>query len=84
VTAEVSGQWNEAVLEAGEIPISASALRMRRSRELRRKGLTCYCVQLREIEIDKLVKYGLLATEDRGNKVAVVNALHAFFDKSFV
>jgi hypothetical protein len=63
-----------------EPPISPAAKRMRRHRVLRREGLRCLTVQLRETEIDMLVCKALLKPEMRHSKKAIINALHAHFD----
>jgi hypothetical protein len=56
---------------------SLAANRMRRHRERRRKGLRCLTVELRETEIDVLVRKGLLNRGRRNAPNAVVEALHA-------
>ena len=61
-------------------PISLAAARMRRHRKLRREGLRCLTVQLRETEIEALIHKGLLQFETRHRKNAIINALHDFFD----
>jgi hypothetical protein len=60
--------------------ISPAAARMRRHRKLRREGLRCLTIQLRETEIDMLICKALLRPEMRNNKNAVINALHDHFD----
>ena len=42
---------------------SAVAERMRRHRQRRRHGLRCFMIELRETEIDALIRNGLLAAE---------------------
>jgi hypothetical protein len=59
---------------------SAPALRMRRHRERRRKGLRCLTLQVRDREIDALVRKGLLTDETR-NVVGEINAaFYKFLD----
>jgi hypothetical protein len=60
--------------------ISPAAERMRRHRERRRNQMRCFIVELRETEIDALVRRGLLNKETRNNAGAVINALYIFFD----
>jgi hypothetical protein len=60
--------------------ISPAAVRMRRHRKLRRDGLRCLTIQLRETEIDMLICRALLEPEMRHNKNAIINALHDHFD----
>jgi hypothetical protein len=62
---------------------SAAARRMRAHRQRRRDGLRCIVVQLRETEIDELVRKGLLQADARNDVYAVRNALHAHFDRTF-
>jgi len=48
-----------------EPSISPAAVRMRRHRKLRREGLRCLMIQLRETEIEALIYRGLLKPEMR-------------------
>jgi hypothetical protein len=59
---------------------SAGAARMARSRERRRKGLRCVSIELREAEIDTLIRRGRLSPDDRANVAAMQNALYGFLD----
>jgi hypothetical protein len=61
---------------------TAAGERMRRHRERRRQGLRCLTVELRETEIDALLRYGLLTVETRNDPVAICNALHRFLDRT--
>jgi len=61
---------------------SAAAERMRMHRERRRRGLRCLMIQLRETEIESLVRMGLLKIEMRHDAAAIVKAIHVFFDHS--
>jgi hypothetical protein len=67
-----------------EPSISPAAARMRRHRERRRGGLRCLTVELRETEIEALIYKGLLNSETRNSKKAIINALHAYFDITLV
>ena len=62
------------------IPCSAAAQRMRAHRDRRRKGLRCLMIQLRETEIDVLIKRGLLKADARNDLNAVVHALYHHLD----
>jgi hypothetical protein len=62
---------------------SPAAERMRRHRQRRRQGLRCILVQLRETEIDALLRYGLLTVETRNDPIAICNAFHRFLDRTF-
>ena len=59
---------------------SAAAERMRAHRERRRQGLRCLMIELRETEIDALIRKGLLKPETRNNANALSEALYAFLD----
>jgi hypothetical protein len=61
---------------------SAAAERMRTHRKRRRAGLRCVVVQLRETEIDVLIRRGLLKADARNNVRAIGDAIHAHFDKT--
>jgi hypothetical protein len=65
------------------LPISPAAERMRRHRRRRRNGLRCITVQLREREIDALVRKGSLNPEMRNNTDAIKTAIHAIFEQLF-
>ena len=59
---------------------SAAAERMRLHRERRRNGMRCLTIELRETEIDALMRKGLLKSETRNDPSAVSDALYAFLD----
>jgi hypothetical protein len=61
---------------------SAAAERMRRHRQRRRDGLRCLMIELRETEIDALIRNGLLAAENRHDYDSVQSALYAFLDRA--
>jgi hypothetical protein len=65
-----------------QIVPSLAANRMRRSRERRRLGLRSIMIELRETEIDVLVRKGLLNRESRDDPNAIVKALHAHLDRT--
>jgi hypothetical protein len=72
-----------AVTDATSPPsISAAAERMRRHRQRRRNELRCLNVELRETEIDTLVRIGLLKKEMRNDLGAVIDALYAHLDQT--
>jgi hypothetical protein len=60
---------------------SAAALRMRRSRERRRDGLRCLRVELRETEIDALIRLGFLQADARQSRSAVLHALYSLLER---
>jgi hypothetical protein len=61
---------------------SDAAERMRAHRERRRQGLRCLMIELRETEIDALIRKGLLKPETRNNSTALREALYAFLDST--
>ena len=62
--------------------ISAAAERMRRHRERRREGLRCLMIELRETEIDELIRKGLLKLEMRNDTNAIIEGLYAHLDRT--
>ena len=59
---------------------SPGAVRMARHRRRRKDGLRCLTIELRETEIDALVRGGRLATDQRGDRTAVTQALYKFLE----
>jgi hypothetical protein len=55
---------------------------MRLHRERRRIGLRCIMIELRETEIDVLVRKGLLNRGSRDDPNAIVKALHAHLERT--
>ena len=53
---------------------------MRLHRERRSLGLRCLTIELRETEIDALIREGLLTSETRNDQNAVCSALYEFLD----
>ena len=68
------------LLSAEPASRSPAAERMRRHRQRRRDGLRCFMIELRETEIDALIRKGLLAQENRDDYDSVQSALYAFLD----
>src|SRR5262249_40255949 len=62
---------------------SPAAERMRLHRQRRRNGLRCFMIELRETEIDALIRNGLLPPEKRRDYESVQSALYAFLDDAF-
>jgi hypothetical protein len=75
----------EPVLPSAE-PVSRSpaAERMRRHRQRRRDGMRCLIVELRETEIEVLVRRGYLNKETRNNERAIIEALYAHLENTLV
>jgi hypothetical protein len=61
---------------------SPAAKRMRRHRQRHRDGLRCLTIELRETEIDALVRMGLLKIEMRNDANAIIEAVYAHFDRT--
>ena len=61
---------------------SSAAERMRRHRQRRRDGLRCLYVELRETEVDALVRKGILKAECRDDHNAVLQGLYAFLEET--
>jgi hypothetical protein len=53
--------------ETDDTPRSAAAERMRAHRDRRRKGLRCIRIELRETEVDVLIRKGLLRPDARND-----------------
>jgi hypothetical protein len=62
---------------------SPAAERMRLYRERRRSGLRCLSIELRETEIDALIRKGLLKSEMRNDTAEIIDALYAHLDRTF-
>ena len=63
---------------------SASAVRMRRLRQRQRKGLRFLGIEIREREIEALIRRGQLHADQRANSAAVRRALYGFLDLHLV
>jgi len=61
---------------------TAAAERMRRYRQRQRDGLRCLGIELRETEIDALIRKGLLKPETRNDTSAVIDALYAHLENT--
>jgi hypothetical protein len=56
---------------------SPAAERMRLHRQRRRLGLRCIVVELRETEVDELIRKGLLGQDARNDRFALRKALYS-------
>jgi len=61
---------------------SPAAERMRRHRQRRRDGMRCITIEIRETEIDALIKLGLLKPEMRNNPAEIKDALYALLERT--
>jgi hypothetical protein len=66
-----------------KIARTRAAERMRRCRQRRRDGLRSVTVDVREAEIDQLIRYRLLASANRDDPIALRKALHGLLDQVF-
>jgi hypothetical protein len=60
---------------------SPAAERMRLHRERRRAGMRCLTVEVRETEIDALVRKGFLKADTRNDTSEIIDAIYAYFDR---
>jgi hypothetical protein len=63
-------------------PRSSAAERMRAYRQRRRDGLRCPIIEIRDNEIDALVRKQLLKPETRNDTSAIIDALYVFLDRT--
>ena len=59
-----------------------TAARMRLHRERRRLGLRCLMIELRETDVDALIRGGLLEQETRNDRNAVLKALYGHLSQT--
>lgn len=65
-----------------KVPRTRGAERMRRCRQRRREGLRCYRLELRNDEIEALVRLRLLSPGEQTNRIAVIKAMYVFLDRT--
>jgi hypothetical protein len=63
-------------------PRTPAAQRMRLHRERRRRGLRCLMIELRETDVDALIRGGLLEHGTRNDRNAVLKALYGHFNRT--
>jgi hypothetical protein len=61
---------------------SPAVERMRLHRQRRRLGLRCIVIELRETEVDELVRRGLLTEDARDDRFALRKAVHSHLDQT--
>jgi hypothetical protein len=61
---------------------TAAAERMRLHRERRQRGLRCLTIELRETEVDALIRGGLLEHDTRNDRNAVLKALYGHLNRT--
>ena len=62
---------------------SPAAERMRLHRERKKNGMRCLMIELRETEIDALIRKGFLKADTRNDTQAIIDALYSYFDHEF-
>jgi hypothetical protein len=62
-------------------PRSSGAERMRRHRQRRHDGLRCLTIELRQTEIDALVRNNYLKSETRNDRNAIIKGLYEFLEE---
>jgi len=70
------------IVATTKIARGGAAERMRRSRQRRRNGLRCFRLEIRDNEIEGLVRRGLLLASEQTNRNAIMKAMYAFFDRT--
>ena len=68
--------------QSPELARSPAAERMRLYRQRRRSGLRCLLIELRETEIDALIRRGLLKSEMRNDTAEIIDALYLHLDRA--
>jgi hypothetical protein len=73
---------DEDAIEIRAAAPSGPALRMRRHRERRRRGLRCLTIEIRATEIEALVQKGFLNHETRNSPRSVKEALYRHLERT--
>ena len=60
---------------------SPAAERMRLHRERKKNGMRCLMIELRETEIEALIRKGFLKADMRNEKQAIVDSLYGYLDR---
>lgn len=63
---------------------SPAAERMRLHRERKKHGMKCVLIELRNEEIDALIRKQLLKPETRNDREAIAEALYGWLEKELV
>lgn len=74
---------DETITEPARGVPSPGARRMRRHRDRRKRSCRCITIELRESEVDELIRLRLLAAGERSDNLAVRKAVHGLFDRVF-
>jgi hypothetical protein len=76
------GAETDIVALSTQSTLSAAGKRMRLHRKRRRLGLRCLTIELRETEIDVLIRKNLLQADARHDIFAIRKALYRHLDSS--
>ena len=57
---------------------SSAAERMKLHRERKKKGMRCLTIELRETEIDALIRKGFLKSDTRNDTQAIIDGLYSY------
>ena len=60
---------------------SPAADPMRLHRERKKNGMRCLMIELRETEIDVLIRKGFLTADTRNYTSEIIDAIYAYFDR---
>jgi hypothetical protein len=60
---------------------SPAAERMRLHRERKKNGMRCLTIELRETEIEALIRKGFLTADTRNDTSEIIDAIYAYFDR---
>jgi hypothetical protein len=69
-------------LSSASPALSPAAERMRRHRKRRLRGLHCLTIEVRETEIEELIRRGMLARDRQHDRSSLRKALYAFLDNA--
>ena len=69
-------------VSTGALPPLTAAERMRAHRKRRRDGLRCLTLEVRETEIDALIRKGMLKSVARNDQDAIRDALYVHLERT--
>jgi hypothetical protein len=75
-------QVAETVVATAPAVRSDAAERMRRHRKRRRDGLRCLMIEIRDSEVEALIRKGALKDAARNDPSAICDALYAHLDRT--
>jgi hypothetical protein len=69
-------------ISTGALPPLSAAERMRAHRQRRRDGMRCLTLEIRDGEIDALIRKKMLKADARNDQHAIRNALYAHLERT--